>query len=330
MSNDTAAPAPKLQYRPRLADLKPLGGDAAARAEAVETRDIALERAARPRISPPSRFEGRRGFAGDHLAGFALQLPEPRGVRARDVLPVAGDGSGRLDYMHFSAVMSGSRKIAMFVAVNIEGKRSVSIDRENDKWFLDGRIPVDAQVGEDLYAGNRLDRGHLVRREDPNWGPDAEVANADTFHFTNCAPQMDVVNQRTWLGLENYILQNARAWKERCSVFTGPVFGRNDMRYRGVLIPKAFWKVVAFLSDDGTPSATAYLVEQEEELGDLEAAFGAYKTYQRSVRHIQELTGLSFGDLVDYDGFSNEERESGLSIASELVSLGDIRLPSRA
>jgi endonuclease G len=248
------------------------------------------------------------------------------GVRARDVVPVGGDPSGRLDYMHFSVVMSGSRRIAMFVGVNIEGKRSVSIERENDKWFLDGRIPLDAQVGEELYARNRLDRGHLVRREDPNWGPDAEVANADTFHFTNCSPQMDVVNQRTWLGLENYILQNARAWKERCSVFTGPVFGPSDLEYRGVLIPKAFWKVVAFLSDDGKPSATAYLVEQEEELRELEAAFGAYKTYQRSVRFIEQLTGLSFGPLADFDGFSNEEAVNGLTIASELRSLGDIRV----
>jgi len=326
MSDQMNSPVPKLAYRPRLADLKPLGGDEHTRVEALAEANAALERVARPRISPPQRFDGRKGFKSNHLAGFAVELPEPRGAQARDVLPVGGDPSGRLDYMHFSVVMSGSRRIAMFVAVNIEGKRSVSIERSGDKWFLDGRIPLEAQVGEELYLSNRLDRGHLVRREDPNWGQDAEVANADTFHFTNCAPQMDVVNQRTWLGLENYILQNARAWKERCSVFTGPVFGRSDLQYRGVLIPKAFWKVVAFLLDDGRPSATAYVVEQAEELSGLEAAFGAYKTYQHSVRHIQQLTGLSFGNLADFDGFSNEEAASGLSIASELASLGDVRL----
>lgn len=326
MPNPADAPSPRLDHRPRLADLKPLGRDQPARAEAVAAERGALERAARPRVSPPEHFEGREGFDSDHLAGFAVELPAPRGARARDVLPVGGDPSGRLDYQHFSVVMSGSRKIAMFVAVNIEGRRSVSIVRDDDKWFLDGRIPIEAQAGEELYARNRLDRGHLVRREDPNWGDEAEVANADTFHFTNCAPQMDVVNQRTWLGLENYILQNARAWRERCSVFTGPVFGRDDLVYRGVRIPKAFWKVVAFLSDDGRPSATAYMVKQEEELGGLEAAFGAYKTYQRSVRHIEELTGLSFGRLAHYDGFSNEEVENEVVIASELRSLGDIRL----
>lgn len=306
--------------------MKRLGGDDAERGKAAESEAAIVERAARPRVSPPDRFAGRAGFASDHLSGFEVELPTPTGARARDVLPIGDDATGRLDYMHFSVVMSKSRRMAMFVAVNIEGARSVSIDRENDKWFLDGRIPIEAQIGEDMYVRNRLDRGHLVRREDPNWGADAEVANADTFHFTNCAPQMDVVNQRTWLGLENYILQNARAWKERCSVFTGPVFGRNDLEYRGALVPKAFWKVVAFLSDDGRPSATAYVVEQEEELGGLEAAFGAYKTYQRSVRSIERLTSLSFGSLADYDGMSNTETESGLEIASELRGLGDIRI----
>jgi endonuclease G len=80
------------------------------------------------------------------------------------------------------------------------------------------------------------------------------------------------------------------------------------------------------LSDEGKPSATAYLVKQEEELSELEAAFGAYKTYQRSVRYIEELTGLAFGPLGDYDGFSNSENDSGIIISSELRSLGDIRV----
>lgn len=330
MTADRSTPAPKvnLAHRPVLATLKPIDPDATriGRSEAADLEAVMLERARRPRTTPASAFAGRAGYDSAHLDAFVAPMPQPVGARARDVTPVGGDPSGRLDYAHFSVVMSAERRMTMFTAVNIEGARSVSIERENDQWALDGRLPAEAQIGEDLYAGNRLDRGHMVRREDPNWGREAATANADTFHFTNCVPQMDVVNQRTWLGLENYILQNARAWRERCSVFTGPVFGRNDMSYRGALIPKAFWKVVAFLSDDGRPSATAYLIEQSEELSGLEAAFGAYKTYQRSVRHIERLTGLSFGDLAQYDGFSNEEAVQGVEIASELSSPGAIRI----
>lgn len=311
-----------LTHRPTLASMRRLGPAAPSLAP-----ELALDlEAAGPRRTRPAQFAGRAGFDANHLAGLPLALPRPLGATARDVLPLDTDPTGRLDYMHFSVVMSRSRRMALFVAVNIEGLASQRIARGTDKWFLDGRIPDDAQLGEDLYAGNRLDRGHLVRREDPNWGADAQTANDDTFHFTNCAPQMDVVNQRTWLGLETYILENARAWKERASVFTGPVFRQDDLDYRGARIPRAFWKVVAFLSDAGQPSATAYLVKQDEELKLLEAAFGAYRTYQRSVASIERLTGLSFGKLRDFDGFSNAEHSDGVEISAEVRQLADIRV----
>jgi endonuclease G, mitochondrial len=219
------------------------------------------------------------------------------------------DGTKELKYQHFSIIMSRSRRMALYTAVNISGSRPVEVSRGNDRWFFDGRIPVELQLGEELYRDNLLDRGHLVRRQDPDWGDaqDAQRANGDTFHFTNCSPQMGAMNQRTWLSLENYILDSARTWREQVTVFTGPVFGRNDYEYRDALIPLAYWKVVVIVTDTGRPSATAYMVDQEEELDYLEFAFGSFSTYQRSIRYIEGLTGLDFGTLRQYDGFSNEE-----------------------
>ena len=199
------------------------------------------------------------------ISSYRCRKPGPS--RRDDVFPVDGEEDGRLDYMHFSVVMSRSRRIAMFTGVNIDGSESVSVPRGSDRWSLDGRIPATAQAGEALYTDNGLDRGHLVRREDPNWGPEAATANGDTFHFTNCSPQMAAFNQKTWLSLEDYILKNTRRWRDRVTVFTGPVFREDDRLYRGIRIPLAFWKVVAFLSDEGNPSATAYMIDQEKELG---------------------------------------------------------------
>lgn len=312
----TTPPSLKLDYRPRLADTRTLS---------EEGRGLeSVERG--PRISPPGDFAGRAGYHSGFL-GFEVPLPQPLGVAADDVLSVDGGGT-RLDYQHFSVVMSKSRRIAMAVGCNIDGASSVSIERGKDKWAYDGRIPIEAQIGEALYADNGLDRGHLVRREDPNWGGavTAAIANQDTFHFTNCSPQMGAFNQRSWLGLETYILGNTRRWGERITVFTGPVFRDDDPVYRGVRIPVAYWKVVAFVHDDGRPSATAYLVDQSRELRALEAAFGRYKTYQRSVRSIEQATSLSFGALSQYDAFSNEEQATGTRIVLELDQLGAIRL----
>lgn len=318
-----------LSHRPRLANLRRLGGaesaDTALAAVRAEAADL---EARRPRVSPPERFAGMEGYRSDFIEGFEVSPPAPTGALASDVLPVEHSAANRLDYMHFSVTMSKKRRIAMFVAVNIDGGEAKKIERDRDQWSFDGRIPLEAQIGEALYEGNLLDRGHLVRREDPNWGTleEAGVANGHTFHFSNCSPQMGAFNQRTWLGLEDYVLKNARAWEERVSVFTGPVFHDDDLEYRGALIPRAYWKVIAFLSDDKKPSATAYIVSQERELHDLEAAFGAYKTYQRSIRYIEGLTGLSFGNLIQFDGFSNEEEATRTQIASELLAPGDMRV----
>lgn len=299
--------------------LRPEGDEASRPESALEARRRP------PRITPAEAFDGRDGYVEDFLGEFVVPWPEPRGRRARDVQPL-DDGSQLLAYSHFSVMMSKSRRIAICVGVNISGGESVKIERTADKWALDGRLPVECQVGEDLYADNLLDRGHLVRREDPNWGGDAATANEDTFHFTNCAPQMAAFNQKTWLSLEDYVLKNTRQWKERVTVFSGPVFREDDRDYRGVLIPTAFWKVVVFLSDDLKPSATAYMIDQSRELGSLEAAFGRFKTYQRSIARIEELTDLDFGALKDYDGFTNEERASGTRIEAVIERASDIRI----
>lgn len=317
-----------LSARPRLADLTRLGGPADADLELAALTEAAegeLEAVRRPRRTPAEALADRRGYREDFLE-FPAPLPEPIGARARDVLPVPGNGANRLDYTHFSVVMSRARRIALFTAVNIDGRHAIKIERSQDRWALDARIPDEAQIGEDLYTDNLLDRGHLVRREDPNWGDTAEQANADTFHFTNCSPQMGAFNQKTWLSLENYVLDHAKAANERITVFTGPVLRSNDRTYRDVQIPTAYWKVVVFVSDSGRPSASAYLVDQVEELRQLEAAFGKFKTYQKSLRAIERMTSLSFGALVDFDGFSNEERATGTEISAELRVPGDIRV----
>ena len=318
-----------LTTRPRLADLQRLGGPAEAVSNRIEAAiESALEaRTKKPRVTSPAVFAGREGYDAAFIEGLSVPLPRPLARMRADVLPI-DSADGRLNYQHFSVVLSKSRRMAVFVAVNIDGQKSKKIERANDVWALDGRVPIEAQIGEELYFDNDLDRGHLVRREDPNWGShdEAETANQDTFHFTNCSPQMAAFNQKTWLGLENYILNEARVSKDQISVFTGPIFGGRDPEYRGVRIPLAYWKVIAFVNDQGRPSATAYMIDQKRELKNLEATFGVYKTYQRSIRQVEELTDLDFGELSSFDGFSNEERATKTRVESVLHSLADVRL----
>jgi endonuclease G len=305
-----------LSYRPRLRDMAPL---------TLSNPSLLASEVEGEITSTPTTFRGRAGYQTVFLNGWDVPLPATTKI-ADDVLPVPGSDGDRLDYEHFSVVMSKSRRLALFTGVNIDGSASVSVPRGGDPWAFDGRIPEDAQAGDALYANNDFDRGHLVRREDPNWGATASVANRDTFHFTNCAPQLSAFNQQTWLSLEDYILGNTRRVGERASVFTGPVFRATDPVYRGIAIPLAYWKVVAFIHADGRPSASAYLIEQDVDLTGQSLLFGAFKTYQRSVLAIEGLTDLDFGELHQFDGFSNEESATGEVVRTVISSASDIRV----
>lgn len=273
---------------------------------------------------------GRQGYQPDFLDGWPIPLPKPRDEMADDVRLLRRGGDGfELKYEHFSTVQSISRRLPMFVAVNIDGAKRRKITRTSVPWCFDGRLDVLDQTGDDVYAhtNKTLDRGHMVRREDPNWGAMsvARRANTDTFHFTNACPQMAKVNQHVWLGLEEYLLHNTQENDMQVSVFTGPVFTNHDHPYRGALVPKSFWKVVAVIAGR-RPSATAYEVSQEKALSALEFVFGEYKTFQCSIREIEEKTSLLFGDLARYDGYSVSESRTGRRNRTQLDSLEMVQI----
>lgn len=228
-------------------------------------------------------------------------------------LPTVAVTTERLDYVHFTVLQQPERRLAALTAVNIDGASLVDVPRSGDRWMLDDRLPASAQAGPELYASNPFDRGHLVRRRDPVWGDDAERANADTFHYTNAAPQVDLFNQgpELWLGLEDYLLNHAATYDRRLTVFTGPVLAPDDPEYRGVHIPRRFWKIAVWIQD-AEVAASSYLLDQSELVADVlsrhvtpEAPpLGAYRTFQVSVADVCETAGLTAPSLLTADVYS--------------------------
>jgi endonuclease G, mitochondrial len=316
----TARPRDGNSHAPRTTVTVPLlitvgvGDQPASATAAAAARDEAIT------IDPV--YADRQGYDPQFLDGGALEVPLPD--LSEELMPLAAinslaEGEPRhvLPYHHFSVVLNKVRCLAFYTAVNIDGASGLRLRRETDHWFFDPRVPQAQQTGEQVYQDNPLDRGHLVRRLDPAWGPSAaaaKIANDDTFHFTNCTPQHHDFNagQTLWAGLEDYILDHADNLKFRVNVFSGPVFAADDDQYRGVQLPRQFWKVVTMVKQGGALSATAYLLSQEQLIKGLEIApeafsYGAYRTYQVPVRRIEDLTGLSFGSLADADPLGREE-----------------------
>ncbi len=273
-------------------------------------------------IAIDPKYGSRRGYDPDFLGrDTPVPLPTlPDELAAKAARPSEDEDGHELRYHHFSVVLNKERRLAFFTAVNIDGRSGKRLRREPDRWFLDPRLPAADQTGEAVYADNDLDRGHLVRRLDPAWGRTertAKRANDDTFHFTNCTPQHKNFNQNktTWAGLEDYILDHASNLKFRANVVTGPVFAEDDDDYRGVKLPRQYWKVVTMVKSDGSLSATGYLLSQERLLRELEAtgeeefSYGSYRTYQVPISRIEDLTEISFGQLRDSDPLEGLEAE---------------------
>ncbi|MBP2371807.1 DNA/RNA non-specific endonuclease [Pseudonocardia parietis] len=243
-----------------------------------------------------------------------MNAPEPAGYNADFLgvpapMPTApGVTTVALAYTHFSTLHRPDRRLAAATAVAIDGASLREVERSDD-WRLDDRLPAEQQAGEDIYADNDLDRGHLVRRRDPVWGEQAEAerANSDTFFYTNAAPQASSFNQdrELWLGLEDYLLDNAGDHDRKLVVFTGPVLADDDPPYRGLAVPRQFWKIGGF-TVGGALGTTGYLLDQTPQLGALQQEgepppLGEFRTFQVPVARIGELTALDLGPLVAAD-----------------------------
>jgi endonuclease G, mitochondrial len=94
-------------------------------------------------------------------------------------------------------------------------------------------------------------------------------------------------------------------------VITGPLFSNSDPTYRNekmgysVGCPLKFWKVCVLIRADGTPSATGFILAQEEiqQLPGFEEAFDVGAA-QIKISDLEKRTGLSFGDLTAHDHFA--------------------------
>ncbi len=171
------------------------------------------------------------GYDVDFL-GTRLPLPRPnQTVRT-------------LPYPRFTVLLDPERRLAAVTAVNIDGATLRDLPRTGD-WRLDERLPPDEQAGPEVYARNDLDRGHLVRRRDPGWGPaaTARAASEATFFYPNAATAGRRL-QSVEAALARPRRPRARLRRDhraaRCRCSPPPVLAENDPSYRGIRVPLRF------------------------------------------------------------------------------------------
>lgn len=291
-------------------------------------------------------LETREGFNPDFLEieGAPVNPPVLSEAGERVAAPL-DDGTTVLKYHKFSVVMHKARRMAIFTAANVDwrpesrkvnGKKPTRKqltglgDNDIEKWVTDWRIAEEHQLPDVFYTKDRaaFDKGHLVRRDDVAWGTsfeDMQMSNGDTYHTTNCSPQIKAFNQApqgedNWGDLEDMVQKETNA--EKAIVFSGPVLARDDRFFEGrddsgpvkVRIPRRFWKIVVVKGDEG-PEAFGFVLEQDltnvpfrEELVVPEA----WVAHMKPIADIEELLyGLaSLEAMKEWDQFGAAGGES--------------------
>jgi endonuclease G len=291
-------------------------------------RDRVLTRGAEA-IQIDHDYGNRPGYDAKFIPGTEVPLPSPNATLSKQIAPLRAEEpnatSGELKYEHFSIKINKGKRMAMFTATNIDGATYLEVNRktgqvvsggsEGETWFKDPRISASYFLDQSFYSdwSHYFDRGHLTRRTDPTWGTDeeAERANGDTYHFTNCSPQHFRFNETTkyWQGAERYVLENGlleAGSKKRISVFQGPVFDDTiDFWSDDVQIPSSFFKVIVWKASSGLKSV-GLIVDQSQLMSETRKALGQprevasvdVRQWRVPITQIEKRTGLNFGETI--------------------------------
>lgn len=295
---------------------------------------ISTKAEAAPQPPPP----GSGGGTGAPASGLGynpnflttkVDLPKLSATKLSDAVKVSN--SELIHHMHFTLTQSKSRRFANYVAWNIDGGNLKKLSRSSEKFVLDPLVPAQFQVDDKLYSNNRLDRGHIARRADLLWGTEAEAkkANSDSFFFTNITPQMDNFNQSglggIWGKIEDAVFEETDVDNLKVSVFGGPIFRNDDRVFRGVKLPREFFKVLAYV-ENGKLEARAFLLTQSFvglEVLDLDQ----FRVFQVSLSEVESRCGFKFpANLKAGDTFAERVERMAESVERPaLESLADIK-----
>lgn len=259
---------------------------------------ITATEAYKPPVIDP-KYSNRTGYDKNFLSEA---IAMPRVTKPSLAATMSGGKKTAIPYEHFSIVMHKKRRLAMFTACNVNATEKARrpdpsqsysrkalgglADGDIEKWVPEPRIDAAHQLPDAFFKNDRksFDKGHIVRRDDVVWGKTYEQvrrANGDSYHVTNCSPQVAAFNQSKlggdWGRLENMILKQAKG--ERVVIFAGPVFDdAKDRPFKGedangdeliVQIPSQFWKIVVADWTDGL-EAYGFLLKQDLKSVDWE------------------------------------------------------------
>jgi endonuclease G len=153
------------------------------------------------------------------------------------------------------------------------------------KFITDDRTQV--RVNHDDYTNTGYDRGHMAPSDNigSRYGCRAQD---ETYRMSNIAPQIPMLNQKPWGGLEN-LAQIFSTSFTQIWVITGPIFDPVWLNRlcSGIEIPTAYYKII-IRENNGSPDVLAVVFNQDTKPGVR------LSSLVRTVRDIEQQTGINF------------------------------------
>ncbi|GEM_PF-2677702 len=224
----------------------------------------------------------------DH--GRARSIPAPRSTRELQ----------EFDYGWFSVGYDNERRAGAWGRYDLDGP-IVHRDSQPARPTFRTEPRSSPRVASRDYSnpGNLFERGHIVPSY-AMWSRFGDEARKATFVMTNTFPQDEDLNGRLWEDLEDDIAGQVKGGQvidqgyagrlRNITVIAGPVYGTNSRSLpSGIPIPEATFHIIYDLDDtSGSYRVRAYLIPNQAKLS------GPTGRYARSVRAIEEATGLDF------------------------------------
>lgn len=107
---------------------------------------------------------------------------------------------------------------------------------------------------------------------------------------------MDDFNQAgkggLWGRLEDVVFQDTDVEDLKVSLFGGPVFRDDDRQFRGVKLPREYWKIIIFIEENKL-KAKGFMLSQNLDVLQV-VDLDQFKVYQVALKEIEERCGLTF------------------------------------
>jgi endonuclease G, mitochondrial len=263
----------------------------------------------------------------DNFLGFPTPIPDLEKQLKRQAAKLTDEPESYiLKYYHYSVIHHSVRKMPIVSAINIDAdpKKRKDNSARKDIWLRDNRIDLDVQLTNGFYAKSGFDKGHMSRREDADWGSTSTEARLSanlTCMHTNACPQVPEINRVSahglWGQLEKIVLEKGVKKEEgeeaRICVYNGPIFVSTDPAFKGVQVPLRFFKVIVWINAKEEKKTTAFILSQEDLVGDIqfeELQFDEeFKEHQCSVAYLENLTGISFTGIREWDTFKSDNEK---------------------